>query len=218
MTIATKKKIAWVVFLVNLGSLLFFYYIFLANDAHKVPPRIIPWPVTSMLLGPFSALYLLRCYRLEPVKGPGHWHLSLSDFQIASFFSALCMALWHSTWPDSFIFWGAAVSVIGGIWLLMCLMVAEWRGFSKYATKLPLAIGLLLKSYGYLAWASLTAFIVLLAIFEGFSGVLEFWRDLIGVYINSDRFLYVTIYMSLPTLPIGWALCAFVLRKKKQDG
>ena len=114
MTIASKKKIAWVIFLVNLGSLLIIYFnLFFYEIPLSELCEIIAWPVTSMIIGPYSALYLIRCYRLEPVKGPGHWHLSLSDFYIATFFSAFCMALWRATWPDSFIFWGAAVSVIG---------------------------------------------------------------------------------------------------------
>ena len=97
----------------------------------------------------------------------------------------------------------------------MCLMIAERRGFSKYATKLPLAIGLLLKSYGYLAWASIVALSLVLVIFFG---TYELWSHPLIMYPIAYGGEIGFIRVSLLTLPIGWALCAFVLRKKKQDG
>ena len=207
--------------MLNLGSLLDILILILGraidwSDIIQFPA----WPITSMILVLFSAIYLYRSYRLEPIKRPGRWQLSLSDLYIATFFSAFCMAMWHTGWPHTFIFWGASASIIGGIWLLTCLMVAERRGFSKYVTKLPLAIGLLLKSYGYTAWASFSAFSILLGIFDGQKGLLEFWEYIfLGFLKNWSHadYLYYLTYVSALTLPIGWALCAFVLRKKKQD-
>ena len=98
-------------------------------------------------------------------------------------------------------------------------MVAEWRGFSIYSTKLPLAFGLLFKSYGYMALASFVAYSLLIGFFDGLEILSSFWTALVGSGPwPRDNYLRVLILVSLPTLPIGWALCTFVLRKKKQVG
>ena len=50
MTIATKKKIAWVVFMLNLGSLLIFYFMLLVRERDwRYWRELIAWPIISML-------------------------------------------------------------------------------------------------------------------------------------------------------------------------
>lgn len=212
MTTATKKKIAWFLFATSLGSLLL--YVLVEWGDFRWEFQILLWPIGSLLLLALSILRLRAHYRAEPFRREGNWHLSLSDLLIATCFAGGWMAFWKLNWPDSFLFWGAAVSLIAGIWLLAGMLAAELRGFKAVKTKLTLAIGLALKSYGYFSWAFLAALLSLDLLYDGYSEFLRTLNELISQpdtpYSPSERQVVAIVRVSLSILPLGWLICKLV--------
>ncbi len=220
MTIATKKKVAWLILVLNLASLVIFCNVmrFLVTRTNQVWDwllRFYGWPLISSLAMMAAAGFLIRFYRREPWQHAGHWHLRLTDCFAATFFAAFCMAAWRALWPASFLYVGAGLSILGGVWVLMSLLSAEACGFSIIRHKIPLAAGLMLKSFGYCACAIFVAFLLLVAVIDGPDQVPYWLRNLRGEFApdNPVAALFKISSWSMLALPAGWVICRVVIRR-----
>lgn len=180
---------------------------------------IYGWFGLSALVGTFCGFALRRCYRAEPARWRGYWHLSLTDIFVATLFAAAWMSSWRALWPDSFLYWGASVSVAAGAALVVSLLAAAARGYTRYSVKLPLAAALLLKNYGLLAMLGLVAICALVAFLDGPGHAIELPFDVLfgSSPPSGEQWIQDSVRAGAVSLPAGWVASAYILATRRPD-
>lgn len=219
MTPSARKTFWWYALAASMGGTSFFFYICLLES---FPPKemlgVYLWPLTSILIMIASILALRRCYRDEPGAFSGFWQLSIVDLYAVIFFAALWMAIWRSVSPNDFVSHGIAVSLFMGFALTFCLLLSARKGYPESREKIPFAIGLLLKTLG---WLALGAIILLCSYWILYRYDLHRLAEILGycMFVHSDGWHSLRVLnpvrIGLLFLPVGMALCWLIEKRRR---
>lgn len=221
METTTKKKLGWLLFCCGLFMTALAVVLIIALTQLGPPGQIFKLVFGLGIAGPASLvsslLWLRHSYRIEPAQRPGKWQLSLADCLLATGFAAVWMAAWRGFSPGNFLATGAACSFVAGIWLLVSMLTAARLGFEVPPVKWVFALGLALKSYGYVCWGIFIPSSIMLLLTEGPAAVLKYWDEVFVTPVGDGGTYYVMFArLSLLAPLFGYALCAIARVKNRK--
>lgn len=218
--ISVQKMVFTILLIAGIAGLVFFTIVVAAEGPPRRQPAIIySWVASCVAAVILSVFMLRRLTRIEPSSRAGRWQLTFVDLYVATFFSAGCILLWKRYNPDTLLYWGATASVCAGIGLVLALLTAASRGYTRFRARVPLAVGILLASVGKCFLGLLLAFSVLFLLVAGPKNFAEVWAEILFISpntFNPDSIL-TWIRGGLLMLPAGWLICKVTESICKRD-
>jgi hypothetical protein len=157
-----------------------------------------------------SIVRLYSIYRREPDRFSGLWQLSITDFYCDICFTALLLAAGRAIAPNDFVPVGIVVALLLGVAFLFSMLVAARKGYKRSLVKWIYALGMLLRSLGYMAVFVMIIVMPVILMIGGPRLVVEFVS---GIVLADYRdWFAVVIRFGLICLPVGIGICKFVER------
>ena len=204
-----RKKIWWAALFAGLGGTLSLGVIWIV-EGHPPPKPLIwaVWPVVLLCAG----WVLRRCYRLEPLKQTGFWHLRLEYLMALSLYAGCLMALAQVFSPDHFLAVGMPFSLLHSVALVLGLLAAERAAIRGRSPKYLFALAFGSCLIGFIAAGALLFAIAMDAVAFGAP---FFWLKQLCTSPDS-RWPLQLHRLALLCLPIG-AACMWMARRTQPD-
>jgi hypothetical protein len=153
------------------------------------------------------AVWRLRvCYRVEPADWSGWWQLRLADLLVVSFFTGFLLLLAQRCLADHFLDVGLPVSFGAGVGLLLGLLVAARRGFTRWQQKYLFGVGFALWAFGQLSVGALA--VCLVALWIAHTEPSDVFLEVVGLRsVGRTGVGGLLLRAGLLSLPAGWLLC-----------
>jgi hypothetical protein len=210
MTLASQKKLWWMVLPGSFGSLAFFAVLFaIKGPLSKREMIFYLWPVISIAAFVVSIVRLYSIYRREPDGFSGLWQLTITDFYCDICFTALSMAVARAMAPNDFVPVGIVLAVLLGVAYLVSMLVAARKGFRRSLVKWIYALGMLLRSLGFMAAVVVLIVVPLIMIGGGGPGEVSQFMSQIA-WPKYRNWPTDVIRIAMICLPVGIGICKFV--------